>query len=131
MLHADAAGSSSLRAAASRLDSLLSVAELATLSTSRLAQQTIYAARVWEKLGDLPRALAMVGRYAVWSSENVPYLGRQLREQGRIAALAGNKKRAVRSYQHYLALRADAEPVVRPQIDSVRQELARAGGSRP
>ena len=131
MLYADAAGSSSLRAAASRLDSLLSVAELATLSTSRLAQQTIYAARVWEKLGDLPRALAMVGRYAVWSSENVPYLGRQLREQGRIAALAGNKKRAVRSYQHYLALRADAEPVVRPQIDSVRQELTRAGGSRP
>ena len=69
----------------------------------------------------------MVGRYAVWSSENVPYLGLQLREQGRIAALAGDEKRAARAYRHYLAMRADAEPSVKPQIDSVRRELAKLG----
>ena len=127
MLHADAAGSPTLRQSVARLDSLILLGDVASAAPSRLAQQTISGARVWEKLGDLPRALSTVGRYAVWSSENVPYLGLQLREQGRIAALAGDEKRAARAYRHYLAMRADAEPSVKPQIDSVRRELAKLG----
>lgn len=130
MLHADAVGSPSLRQAVSRLDSLLLLDDVGSASTSRLAQQTIFGARVWQKLGDLPRALAMSGRYAIWSSESVPYLALQLREQGRIAALAGDENRAARAYQHYLSMRANAEPSVAPQIDSVRRELAKATGSR-
>ena len=31
---------------------------------------------------------------------------------------------AIRAYQHYLALRDDPEPSVRPEVDAVRVELA-------
>ena len=127
MLYADAARSPSLRSAVQRLDSLILSVDIASIPTSRLAQYTVFGARAWEKAGDLPRALAMVGRYAVWATESVPYLGTQLREQGRIAALAGEKKRAVRAYRHYLAMRVDAEPFAKSQADSVRRELARLG----
>ena len=130
MLFADAAGSPSLRATVARLDSLLLLGEAASMPTSRYAQHTIFGARVWEKLGDVPRALAMAGRYAVWATETVPYLALQLREQGRIASLAGDKKRATRTYQHYLGMRADPEPAVRAQVDSVRRELAKLGTVR-
>jgi eukaryotic-like serine/threonine-protein kinase len=123
MLYADASRSSSLRETVARLDSLILLGDVASAPTSRLAQQTIFGARVWEKLGDLPRAVAMSSRYAVWASENVPYLGLQLREQGRLAARAGDKKRAARAYQHYLAMRADPEAWVKPQVDSVKREL--------
>ena len=100
---------------------------VASAATSRLAQHTIFGARVWEKLGDLPRALAMSSRYAVWATESVPYLGLQLREQGRLAARAGDNKRAARAYKHYLAMRGDSEPALKPQVDSVRRELAQLG----
>jgi hypothetical protein len=130
MLHADAIGSPSLRASVARLDSLLLLGEAASMPTSRYAQHTIFGARIWEKLGDLPRAAAMAGRYAVWATESVPYLALQLREQGRIASLAGDRKRATRTYQHYLGMRADAEPAAKAQVDSVRRELARLTGAR-
>ena len=124
MLRADLARSPDLRRAVERVDSLILVLDVSGAPTSRLAQQTIAGARVWEKLGDPARALTMVGRYAVWTTENVPYLGLQLREQGRLAAKAGDRKRAVRAYEHYLGMRALAEPAVVPQVDSVRRELA-------
>jgi eukaryotic-like serine/threonine-protein kinase len=124
MLIADAARSSSLRQSVARLDSLVVSGDVASAPTSRLAQHTIFGARVWEKLGDLPRALTMASRYAVWATESVPYLGLQLREQGRLAARAGDKRRATRAYRHYLAMRAEAEPAIKPQVDSVRRELA-------
>jgi serine/threonine-protein kinase len=125
MLHADVANSPLLRRDVARVDSLLLTQDVAALAPSRLAQQSIFAARAWEKLGEKAKALAMIGRYAVWSSESVPYLGLQLREQGRLAAAAGDRKRAMRSYAHYLGMRSDPESSVRPQVDSVRSELAR------
>ena len=127
MLYADAAHSPNLRRSVEKVDSLilaLDVSDLARAPTSRLAQQTIFGARVFEKLGDSARALALASRYVVWSTESVPYLGIQLREQGRLAARAGDRKRAIRAYEHYLGMRATAEPSVRPQLDSVRRELA-------
>jgi hypothetical protein len=63
-------------------------------------------------------------RHPVWNTEVMPYLGVQVRETARIAALAGEKERAIRSYRHYLAMRAVAEPAMKPQVDSVRRELA-------
>jgi serine/threonine-protein kinase len=129
MLHADAARSPSLRRSVERLDSLILQLDVAAAPPSRLAQQTIVGARMWEKVGDLPRALSLVGRYAVWSNEAMPYLGLQLREQGRIAARTGDRKRAVRAYEHYLGMRATAEPSVMPQVDSVRRELAAINGT--
>jgi serine/threonine-protein kinase len=124
MLRADVARSPDLRGHVEKVDSLIVVQDISAAPTSRLAQQTIAGARVWEKLGDPARALTMVGRYAVWTTENVPYLGLQLREQGRIAAKAGDRKRAIRAYEHYLGMRAFAEPSVIPEVDSVRRELA-------
>jgi serine/threonine-protein kinase len=132
MLYADAAHSQNLRRSVEKVDSLillLDVSDVSRAPTSRLAQHTIFGARVFEKLGDYPRALALVGRYAVWSTEAVPYLGLQLREQGRIAARAGDKKRAIRAYEHYLGMRATAEPSVKAQVDSVKRELARIKGA--
>ena len=129
MMLANASGSSDLRRLVTRVDSLILLQDISTAPTSRLAQHTITGARVWEKLGDPKRALTMVGRYAVWSTENVPYLGLQLREQGRLAAKAGEAKRAVRAYEHYLRMRAYAEPSVKPQVDSVRRELALLRGT--
>jgi hypothetical protein len=125
MLHANVGNAPSLRRDVARVDSLLLTQDVAALAPSRLAQQSIFAARVWEKLGEKAKALAMIGRYAVWSSESVPYLALQLREQGRLAAAAGDRKRAMRSYAHYLGLRSDPESSVRPQVDSVRSELGR------
>ena len=95
------------------------------MSTTRTAQQMISTARAWERIGDPARALAAIGRYSVWQNENIPYLGLQLREQGRIAAVAGDKKRAVRAYRHYLAMNQVAEPSMQAQVDSVKRELAR------
>ena len=129
MLRADVARSASLREAVAKMDSLILMQDVSAAPTSRLAQQTISGARIWEKLGDNARALAMVSRYAVWSTENVPYLGLQLREQGRLAAKAGDRRRAIRAYEHYLRMRAIAEPAVAPQVDSVKRELALLPGS--
>jgi serine/threonine-protein kinase len=129
MLHADASGSPNLRRSVEKLDSLMMLLDFGAAPTSRIAQQTIVGARVWEKLGEPARALSMVGRYAVWSSEAMPYLGLQLREQGRIAAKDGDRKRTVRAYEHYLRMHENAEPAMMPQVDSVRRELAQVTAS--
>jgi hypothetical protein len=49
----------------------------------------------------------------------------QLREEGRLAALAGDREGAIRAYRHYLALRSEPEPAVRDQVAAVRGELRR------
>jgi hypothetical protein len=97
-------------------------------STARWAQQTITAAKVWEELGERDRALKMISRYSVWETESIPYFGIQLREQGRIAALAGDRNRAIRSYSHWLKMNAAAEPGMQAQIAAVKRELARLTG---
>ena len=53
------------------------------------------------------------------------YLSTFLREEGHLAALMGDTAGAIRAYQHYLALRPDPEPEVKPEIQEVRAELAR------
>jgi hypothetical protein len=47
-----------------------------------------------------------------------------LREEGRIAALAGDREVAIKAYSHYLALHHNPDPSVRPVVDRVRAELA-------
>ena len=125
MLHAQVSNSRNLRNAVARVDSLILLQDIGAVPPTRLAQQSVFGARAWEKVGDRQRALSMIGRFAVWNSEAMPYLGLQLREQGRIAAAAGDRKRARRAYHHYLGMRVDAEASVRPQVDSVRRELAK------
>lgn len=50
------------------------------------------------------------------------YLASHLREEGRLAALTGDRDGAIRAYDHYLALRSDPEPALRPVVEAVRAE---------
>jgi len=122
-MHAEVARSPTLRATATRLDSLLRIMDYTATNPGRASFANLVAARLLEKSGDLRGALGAIRRRTdAWSQTNA-YLGTQLREEGRIAALAGEREEAIRAYRHYLALRGDAEPAVRPQVDAVRREL--------
>jgi hypothetical protein len=46
-----------------------------------------------------------------------------LREEGRLAALLGDREGAIKAYSHYLALRYNPEPAVKPEVDRVRAQL--------
>jgi tetratricopeptide (TPR) repeat protein len=118
-----------LRALLTRLDSVLTSdpeGQLVTIGN-------LVAARAWEAAGDLPRAVAALRRTNSLSglSSPITYHSTILREQGRLAALAGDRDLAIRSYRQYLALRRDADPALRPQVDAVRAELQRLEAQRP
>ena len=106
-------------AALARLDSLLR--EAWNSRDLLLTVGNLIAARLYEARGDLPRALDRVRRRAGWEA----FLSTQLREEGRLAALAGDREGAIRAYRHYLALRSDPEPALREDAARVRAELAR------
>jgi hypothetical protein len=79
----------------------------------------IVAARLYERRGDARRALAIVRRRTAFNF----YLATQLRQEGRLAASIGDRAGAIRAYRHYLALRSDAEPRLKPDVERVRREL--------
>ncbi len=85
-------------------------------------------AHLRERQGNVRAALAAVRRrpYAYHLTD---YLAPHLREEGRLAAIIGDRAGAVSAYRHYLALRSDPEPVLRPAVDTIRAELAKLGGS--
>jgi hypothetical protein len=124
MLHADVARSPALRATAERLDSLIQTQDVAGFHAGRAANAALESARIFERLGDVGRARTALGRFSVWNTDTMPYLGLQLRHLGRLSVANGDTRRAKRIYEHYLRLRSLAEPSLRPQIDSVRGELA-------
>jgi len=92
----------------------------------------LVVARIAEAQGNLPLALKAVRRRA-GSYDLLPawYLSTFLHEEGRLAALTGDTAGAIRAYQHYLALRPDPEPEVRPEVERVREEIARLVGEHP
>jgi len=79
-------------------------------------------ARLRERQGDIRAALSAVRR-RVYSYHLTDYLAAHLREEGRLAALTGDTSAAVRAYRHYLALRSDPEPALRPAVERIRAEL--------
>jgi hypothetical protein len=81
-------------------------------------------ARLRERQGDSRAALAAVRRrpYAYHLTD---YLATHLREEGRLAALTGDRSGAIKAYQHYLALRSNPEPSLRPKVEAVRAELTK------
>ena len=86
-------------------------------------------ARVAEAQGDLALALRAVRRRGSGFMASFPwYFSTFLQEEGRLAALTGDTAGAVRAYQHYLALRPNPEPEVKPEVQRVREELARLVG---
>ena len=124
LLQARIAKSPSLRQLTESLDSTIAAMDFNSSHAGRNAQHTLAVAHSWLQLGEPKRALPAAMRHLVWNTDVLPYLGIQTREVGRIAVLAGERKRAERSYRHFLAMRAAAEPSMIPQVDSVKKELA-------
>ena len=88
----------------------------------------LVSARLHESTGDPRGALAAIRR-GRWVFPPV-YLSTYLREEGRLAALTGDREGAISAYRHYLRLRSDPEPSLRPQVAAVRAELARVERQR-
>lgn len=87
----------------------------------------LIVARLREMQGNPSAALAATRRrrYGL----RVPqYLPTYLREEGRLAVVTGDREGAIRAYSHYLALRANAEPAITPQVAQVRAELQKLLG---
>ncbi len=53
-----------------------------------------------------------------------------LREEGRLAALANQRERAIRAYRNYLLLRDGADAALQPEFEQVRKALAALTGER-
>jgi hypothetical protein len=81
-------------------------------------------ARIKERGGDVRGALAAVRRRETFLTRPL-YLSTFLREEGRLAALAGENDAAIEAYRHYLALRASPEPLLKSEVDYVRDELGK------
>ena len=112
-----------------RLDSLMRRGPRGFLGGAADFVPTAFAnftiARMREAQGDLPRALAAIRRREVdyfpaymWS------LPAFLRQEGRLAARAGDSRGALRAYDAYLSLRTAPDAPLRPQRDSVVAEQA-------
>lgn len=108
-------------AALHRADSLMISGSVDWLS---LAYANLVLARLHALQGDLPRALAAARRRISFCC-GADFLSSYLREEGRLAALTGDRKAAVQAYQHYLALRSDPEPSQKAEVEQVREDLAR------
>jgi tetratricopeptide (TPR) repeat protein len=86
---------------------------------------TLVVARLHVALGDPAMALHILRRRWVGVGENaaIALLSPGMREEGRLAEMIGDTAGAIRAYRHYLSLRADPEPALVPQRDSVRAAL--------
>lgn len=80
-------------------------------------------ARWRERSGDVEGALAAMRRWHNHWFSGVRYLSTFLREQGRLAALVGNREEAIRALRRYLTLRSDPEPEWVEERDRVRARL--------
>jgi hypothetical protein len=78
--------------------------------------------RLFAAAGDTVRALAAVRRFTrQWGIDVL--IATRSRLEGRFAAAVGDTAAAIQAYRTYLTLRANPEPVLVPQRDSVRSEL--------
>jgi tetratricopeptide (TPR) repeat protein len=85
--------------------------------------ENLVLGRLFATLGDPVRGLAALRRGGPFDVDWIA--SAYLREQGRLAALTGERDAAIRAYNRYLDLRADPEPTVKTVVDEVRAELAR------
>jgi tetratricopeptide (TPR) repeat protein len=92
-----------------------------------VALGNLVVAGLWEANGDPARALDAVRR-RIFALVHPPFLTTMLRQEGRLAELAGDRPGAIEAYRRYLALRTNPEPSIKPQVEQVRTELARLVG---
>lgn len=105
---------------------LLAVADSLSRFTLGFGQHgfdRLQLALAWEAFGNPARALSAV-RLRTYGGPPVFLEGPRLREEGRLALLAGDTVGARRAWSRYLRLRRAAEPSLVAQRDSVRAALA-------
>jgi hypothetical protein len=87
---------------------------------------TLVLGRLWDALGEPSAALTAIRRVPIHAQGSLllslPVLARK---EGRIAELAGDREGAIRAYRRYLAIRVDPVDRLKPEVESVRAELAR------
>lgn len=88
------------------------------------AAGNLIAARLWERVGDLRRAHGAAERVEIRTTP-LPFVSTMWRERGRLAAAMGDTSDAIRAYRQYVAIRAQAEPSLRPDLENAKRELAR------
>ena len=81
-------------------------------------------ARLLEHRGDIVGALATVRRRDYFLGRPL-FLSTFLREEARLATLAGDREGAAEAWQHYLALREGAAPALQSDVESARAALRR------
>ncbi len=112
-----------------RLDTLDSLLQTGPKSYDNMFVPSVFAnlvvARMREAQGDVDGALAAIRRRANFPDPGFLWtLASFLREEGRLAAMAGDTTGAIRAYEHYLTMRTNPDPPLQPQRDSVVAELA-------
>ena len=123
--HATIARLPDARQRLTRVDSLQR-ADPTGVVNSPIQASNLIVSRLWGAHGDW--ALAEAAAFRRFRGMHPAFLSTHLLEEGRAAALAGHHTAAIRALQHYLALRYDPEPSVRPEVEAVRSELARLVG---
>ena len=106
-----------------RLDALMRMGPAA--NSHLFAAGNLTVALLREQQGDIEGALAAVRRRTFHPRDGVTGLTTLLREEGRLAALLGERDAAISAYRHYLALRYDPEPSLVSQVAGVAAELNR------
>lgn len=119
-LIAVAEGRSDARLLTERADSLLRAEPPSIRQVTNRVH--LLLARAYDALDDHENALRVLRRREL----NNPafFLATFLAEEGRLAALVGDRDGAIRAYRHYLALRTDPDPELVPEVERVREELA-------
>lgn len=105
---------------------------LAALDSARLADQagdnpwlSVCLARLYELRGEPQKALVVLGQRTWTDVPGLSSLAEILAAEGRLAVQIGDTARAERAWRHYLAVRADPDPDVRPRVEAVRAALSR------
>ncbi len=112
-----AAGRPDARALAENADTLV-------MTSPRFSrnQNQLMLARVYDALGDPASGVRVLRRREQQDPDY--FMATLLREEGRLAARAGDRDGAIRAYRHYLALRTQPDPEIEPEVLRVREELA-------
>ena len=89
------------------------------------AAMNLLLARMHEARGDVDRALAALRRRPHENTYGIVFLTTYLREEGRLAVLAGDIDGATDAYERYLTLRQNPDEAFRTERDIVSAELLR------
>jgi hypothetical protein len=111
--------------ALSRLRHLDSLAAVGYGAEAGVIESPLILARLWEAVGDKSAALRAIRRRPYHFAIGPLHAATWAREEGRIAALAGDREGAIRAYRKYLAIRVEPDPSLKPEVEQVRRELAR------